>query len=117
MLDAPYIKSATWVQQLEWQLVLPANEHVLTAPTHYTGKFTWVRGDVFWHREPTMDQQELESWVGAGPSEDPRLANETDEQFAARQRAFERATNRYLFSAVGNIAPLDFYSVSRRDSF
>jgi hypothetical protein len=107
-------KSANWVQQFYWQLIVPAHEHVLVAPAHFTREFRWAWSDFFWQRQPSWEQRDLESWNGAAVSaESARLADETPEQFAARQKIAARATNRYLFSTVGTIEPLEIYTSSR----
>ncbi len=113
-LECPQIKSAQWVQQLYWQLVLPATEHLLVAPDDFTREFRWVWSSFHWNRRPSLGQRELESWIGALPGGDSgRPTRETPEQYAARQQAGINSTNQYLFSTVGTVEPLAVYTLSR----
>jgi hypothetical protein len=108
------IKSADWIEQLYWQLILPAREHVLFAPGGFTREYRWTWSNYFWQREPIWEQRELENWTGAVPAtQGMRLPNESPEQFAARQQTAAQSTNRYLFSTLGTVAPLEFYTLSR----
>jgi hypothetical protein len=114
-LDAPQINTANWVRQFYWQLVLPTHEHVVFAPEHYTREYRWTWANLFWQRQPSLDERELESWSGASPAgETARLADETADNYAARQQLASRSTNRYLFSTVGGAQePLQLYTMSR----
>ena len=111
-LEAPQLLSASWVQQLYWQLVLPENEHVLFAPSSYTEEHAWVWSDYFWQRQPTLDEHDLENWIGVAGAT-ARFPGETSRQYAARQPLSTSSTNQYVFSAVGSIEPLDLYTLSR----
>jgi hypothetical protein len=114
VLEGPQLLSANWVQQLFWQLVLPENEHVVIAPSHYTEELRWVWTNFLWQRQPTLARRDLEQWIGAAPADDAAGApRDSLQQFAARGRLGEDATNRYLFSTVGTIEPLDLYTLSR----
>ncbi len=113
-LESPQIQSARWVQQLYWQLILPASEHILLVPDHFTPEYRWIWSNWAWQREPSLDQGELESWINTPPNGDrARLADEGPEQSALRQPAVSRSANRYLFSAIGNVEPLEVYSINR----
>ncbi len=113
-LAAPQIKSANWVRQFYWQLVLPAYEHVLFAPNHYTREFRWAWNNFFWQREASLDQRDLENWIGAPPRGDTtRLADESPDDYAVRQQRAGLSTNRYLFSTVGTTDALEIYTMSR----
>jgi hypothetical protein len=84
------------MRQLYWQLILPSNEHVLLSPNDLTSEFIWNWSGFFWQREPTLQQAELEHWVGS----------------QARGAAPSRA-NQYLFSTVGNVDALHVSTVRR----
>ncbi len=108
------VKSANWVQQLYWQLVLPSHEHVLFAPVHFTREFRWVWSNFCWQRQPTLEQRDLENWSAARADEETaQLPGESQEQHAARLQAASRSTNRYLFGTVGKFEPLEVYTVNR----
>ncbi len=112
VLAGPQIPSARWVQQLYWQLVVPGGEHVLFTPDRYTEELAWSWADLFWRREPTFGEQDLHRWVTDTASlELPGL--EASALPAVDARAAPLATNRYLFSTVGEIQPLELYTVGR----
>ncbi len=113
VLAGPQIASARWVQQVYWQLVVPAGEHVLFSPNLYTEELAWTWADLFWQREPTLGEQDLHRWVSASTSVD--LSERETDTLPALDAAVRAplATNRYLFSTVGEIQPLGLYTVSR----
>ncbi len=110
-LDAPQIKSVSWVRQLYWQLVLPAHEHLLSAPPNFTREFRWAWMGLGWRRQPSLDQQELESWIGAVPSVDGVHPGGDTAQQSQKARAV--STNQYLFSTMGATESLPLYTLSR----
>ena len=95
-VQLPEVGRDTWVRRLYWELVAPATEHLLSGPARFASESTWVRDGMLWHREPALDQTELESLLGSGAGLPARTG-----------------TNRYLFSTVGTVAPLDLWIVSR----
>ncbi len=104
-LEGPQVKSARWVEQVYWELTMPAGEHALSAPAGYVEEQHWTWRDFFWRREPSLDEPGLENWIAsASPGEAARRGNDTDEAGVA---------NRYLFSTVGRIQPLDVRTLSR----
>jgi hypothetical protein len=68
-----------------WQLVLPADEHLLASPVELTPEFGWRWFGLGWGRQPTWDQADLEKWSGAATTD-----------------ALPDATNRYLFSSIAS---------------
>jgi hypothetical protein len=95
-VQLPEVGRDTLVRRLYWELVAPATEHLLSGPARFASESTWVRDGMLWHREPSLDQTELESLLGSGTGLPARAG-----------------TNRYLFSTVGAVAPLDLWIVSR----
>jgi len=81
---------------LYWQLVLPANEHLLLAPTHLTREFTWSWSGGFWRRQSALDQAELEQFTGVSEA-----------------APLPAGVNSYLFSAIGACESLDIWTVRR----
>jgi hypothetical protein len=113
-LEAPQIRPGGWLHRLYWQVMLPASEHVMGAPPNFAREYRWVWSNLFWHRQPSLGERELESWIGVAPSVDTsRLSGETEEQFALRKQAQAKSANRYLFSTVGAAEPLEIYTLSR----
>ena len=67
-LSFPQFGPNAWVRRMYWQLVLPANEHVMANPDGFTSEFTWDWQGYFWGRRPLLDQPQLEEWAGAAPA-------------------------------------------------
>ncbi len=95
-LAFPRIGSGAWMRRMYWQLVLPANEHLLVNPDGFTNEFHWGWQGYFWGRQPLLDQSQLESWIGAAP----------------RDPLSERA-NLYLFSTLGNVDGAEIRTAAR----
>ncbi len=79
-----------------WQLVLPQNEHLLSAPRELTAEFDWQWQGYYWTRRSQLDQRQLEQWVGAEMG-----------------TPLPRRTNRYVFSKLGSLDSVKFVSASR----
>ena len=95
-LEFPQWGEGVWVRRLYWQLVLPHDEHVLTAPAGFTNECVWSWEGYFWGRKPLLGQAELEAWVGAtGDLSDPS------------------GTNHYLFSTMGNVPRGEVHTADR----
>ena len=92
----PRLAGKTWMRRAYWQLVLPPNEHLISAPSGWTGEYVWKFNGTFWGREQSINQAELESWAGA----------------TADTPNFGRA-NRYLFSAIGEPSPTKVRTAGR----
>jgi hypothetical protein len=90
ILQGPSFSPDAWVQRAYWQLVLPADEHLLAASGAWSDENVWSWRGCCWRRVPPMDQADLEKWSGA----------------AARAVLAEQA-NCYLFSSFGSLEPLE----------
>ncbi|MCE5304054.1 MAG: hypothetical protein LLF97_13230 [Planctomycetaceae bacterium] len=95
-LGFPRPVPAVWIRRLYWQLVLPANEHLLVNPVGLTGEFQWGWAGWFLGRHPRLDQSSLAAWTGVD----------------ARTSPSERS-NVYLFSAFGDIATAELRTAGR----
>jgi hypothetical protein len=95
-LEAPAVAGVPSVRRWYWQIVLPADQHLLRAPAGLTPEFTWVWRGWMWQRQSTLDQPELERWLGASP-QDP----------------LPDAANHYLFSSFGELPVVTAKSVPR----
>jgi hypothetical protein len=84
-INLPHFPEGVWVQRMYWQLVLPSDEQLLDSPAELTPEYAWKWSGLGWSRQATWDQSDLEKWADA-TAEDP----------------LPEATNRYLFSALGN---------------
>jgi hypothetical protein len=114
VLESPRLEPASWVQQLYWQLVLPATEHVFGSPPSYAREYRWHWSNLFWHREPSLNESDLEGWIGAAPTTVAAQPPDMRGPDAARQRIVNAdSANRYLFSTLGAAEPLQIHTISR----
>ncbi len=95
-IELPRLGRDVWVRQMYWQLVLPKNEHLVTAPAGFTPEFRWSWNGLLWGREATLDQAELDSWAGA-----------------QRGAELPAAVNRYLFSSLGSVGECEVRTANR----
>ena len=112
-LTCPQLKAARWVRQIYWQLDLPTSEHLLFSPAGFTREFRWEWSAFGWQRRPVLEARELESWAAgeaAGEATPPADATSAP---AAAATGVQQPTNRYLYSSVGAIEPLEIYTISR----
>ncbi|MBC8113894.1 MAG: hypothetical protein H7062_05930 [Candidatus Saccharimonas sp.] len=104
-LLSPQLPQSSWVAQVVWQVVLPADQHVFTYPTSATPMFRWRRQGLFWHRVSDPDPSQLRQWIGAGSGPPLLTAGEVDSP--------ELAGNLYAFSQFGAPRALSFRVLSR----
>jgi hypothetical protein len=97
LADPPEIRPAPRMRQLYWELIMPSTDHLLLAPAEFTSEYSWVRSGFLWHREPSLDQAELEHLLGATSAATPNSAQ----------------VNRYLFSTVRLVPPLELWWAPR----
>jgi hypothetical protein len=64
-LTPPQIDATTELSQVCWQIVLPADEHIVDSPEQLVSASQWQWLGAFWGRRPLMSQTELEKWVDA----------------------------------------------------
>jgi hypothetical protein len=95
-LVAPTIEGAGQVRHCYWQIGLPGREHLIAEPSGYTPELSWKWRGSFWERLGTLDQADLEKWIGA--SEQAPLPGEM---------------NVYLFSTFRSPARLPVILLSR----
>ncbi len=95
-IELPRLGPDTWVQRTYWQLVLPAQEHVLLPPAGFTEEYRWGWTGFFWGREPLLNQPALEAWCGA------RHLTEVPTR-----------TSQYLYSVLGSVSRCEVRTVRR----
>jgi len=95
-MEFPRLNPEAWMRRMYWQLILPANEHLVGNPDGFTGEFVWEWDDWFWGRAPLLDQVQLESWTGAAPRD-----------------ALPDRVNIYLFSGLGNVTRAEVRTAGR----
>ena len=104
-LLSPQLPQSSWVAQVVWQTVLPANQHVFTYPASATPMFRWRRQGLFWHRVSDPDPSQLRQWIGASSGPPTMTAGEVDSP--------ELSGNLYAFSQFGAPRALAFQALSR----
>ncbi len=104
-LLSPQLPQSSWVAQVVWQAVLPADQHAFTYPVSATPMFRWRRQGLFWHRVSDPDPSQLRQWIGAGSGPPLITAGEVDSP--------ELAGNLYAFSQFGAPRALRFRALSR----
>jgi hypothetical protein len=97
VVEFPTIRGVPWVRSAFWQLITPADEHLVAGPRGMSSHETWSWGGRFWRHQPLEVQRDLERWIGA----------------SARPKPSSDA-NQYLFSTFGPIPPLEVRTASRR---
>ncbi len=60
----PTFQSDMLTQQIKWQILTPNRWHLLSGPSGMSLEANWQWQDTFWHRIPTLSQQQLEEWSG-----------------------------------------------------
>ena len=94
-MELPRMGRDVWVQRFYWQLVTPHSDHIAVGPSGIAQECRWGWQGFGWGRQPTLDQTQLEHWIGA-----------------AAQTPLPDGTNQYLFSSVGGIDAYDIYLAS-----
>jgi hypothetical protein len=79
-----------------WELIVPTTSHLLFTPGHYTNEVSWARDGWLWRRQPALTDRDLEELLQVSP-----------DTFPTGQ------ANRYLFSTVGRVTPLEVWMAPR----
>lgn len=74
-ITPPRIDATTELSQIYWQIVLPADEHIIRSPEQLVSASQWQWLGSFCGRRPTMSQSDLEQWVGASSHQGPASAD------------------------------------------
>jgi hypothetical protein len=97
-VNLPSIGNDAWINQMYWQLLLPAEVHLLATPRGFTSEFVWRWNNLYFGRQPVMDEADLASWVGL-----PR----SDGAYPTT------GLNCYLFSTLGPLESCEIMTVGR----
>ena len=107
-LVAPRFASTVWVAQTIWQVVLPADQHLLTTPRDYAEQFSWQRSLLVWSRQPSFGYDRINRVLNdAAPNKAD--ANVLDNAMTSGPAE----NNVYPVSCFGPPQPLIFWSMSR----
>jgi hypothetical protein len=87
-----------WIRRAYWQLLLPAEEHLVTSPRDLTGEFAWGWNKFYFGRQPVLNQADLDAWCGLShPGSAPVPVG----------------MNTYLFSSLGTFGPCEIVTAGR----
>ena len=92
---------STALAESYWQVVLPADTHLIRSPAQLTAASVWQWLGTFWGRRPTRSQQELEEWSGA------------EMQSAEMQSGPPQSLNEYLFTGLAPVSTMQFVTAPR----
>ncbi len=104
-LVSPQLPQSSWMAEVVWQVVLPADRHVCTYPSSATPMFRWRRQGLFWYRLSDPSPSQLRQRIGADSGPPSLTAAEIDSP--------ELAGNLYAFSQFGAPRTLSFHTMSR----
>lgn len=107
-LVTPQFASTVWVAQTIWQVVLPADQHLLTTPRDYATQFHWQRSLLLWSRQPNFGYDRIDRVLNdAAPNKSDSLLWESSLAAGSAEH------NVYPVSCFGPPQPLVFWSMSR----
>ncbi|MFM9963167.1 MAG: hypothetical protein ACKV2Q_18320 [Planctomycetaceae bacterium] len=105
-LVAPQFASTVWIAQTIWQVVLPSDQHLLTAPRDYALQYHWQRSLIMWSRQPNFGYERIDRVLQEA------AMNRSD---GASMTAFAAGDSGSLYplSCFGSPQPLVFWTMSR----
>jgi hypothetical protein len=96
LLTPPRIDGTTQLSQLYWQIVLPADQHMIQSPADLIPASRWQWLGSFWGLGPVLSQAELEKWCSASPQIAPAASE-----------------NQYLFNGLLPISSITIVTAPR----
>ena len=107
-LVTPQFASTVWVAQTIWQVILPADQHLLTTPRDYATQFHWQRSLMLWSRQPNFGYDRIDRVLNdAAPNKSDVTSWESSVSGGTTDH------NVYPVSCFGPPQPLVFWSMSR----
>jgi hypothetical protein len=111
---APGFADDVWLADTLWEVILPADQHLLVYPDNYTPAFSWQRQGFAWTRRPIGGSVSLIEWLLADA--DLELATELPNQL--KDLRFDPLAgtaygNSYLFSSFGHHQKIRIQSMSQ----
>ncbi len=97
-IDLPYFNDDVWVRRMYWQVILRQNRHLLGDCPGWTPEFYWNWNGLYWNRDSSLQQEELELWIGSAEPQELQDASDT---------------NRYLFSSFNPRRQCEIYVLNR----
>ncbi len=96
-LDPPAVVGVSSVRQIMWEVVTGADVHLLVDPLAYVPEMNWDWRGIYFGRQASMSQGELEDWAGA-----------------SQQSPLPESANHYLFQSFGRSPQLQLSLIRRR---
>lgn len=97
-IELPRLPPEIWVQKMFWEVVTPADKHIIGSCPGWTAEYQWMWNGWFWDRVPTLTQRDIGIWVGTNQVQSLVLPKET---------------NQYLFSSLQPPNECRFYMFDR----
>ena len=91
------VAGASWIRELYWQVVTPAHEHMIWSSDRFALHNNWSSNQLYWRRQPELDQVQLELWADASTQSPP-----------------PEGSNTYLFAGFGESRALQIRTATRR---
>jgi hypothetical protein len=107
-LVVPSFASTVWIAQSIWQVVLPPDQHLLTAPRDFAAHYHWQRSLLLWSRQPNEGFDRIERVLA-----DAAPVSESSPETWNAPPAFAGLGNAYPLSCFGGPKRLVFWSMSR----
>ena len=103
----PSFAPTVWVAQTIWEVVLPSDQHLFTAPRDYAAQFHWTRSFLFWNRVSNFGEERIKA--------DLNDAAPQSEEFRPWETLLTEPTfgNVYPVSCFGPPHALVFWTMSR----
>jgi hypothetical protein len=95
-LTPPQVDATSELSQVYWQVILPADQHVIGWPSQLTSASEWQWLGAFWGQSPSLSQADLEKWAGASAQIGPATSD-----------------NQYLFSGLLPVASIELVTAPR----
>jgi hypothetical protein len=90
------IVGSTALAESYWQVLLPADTHLIRSPRQMTAASVWQWLGSFWGRRPIRTQQNLEEWSGA-----------------TVHSGLPQSQNEYLFTGLAPVSTMEFVTAPR----
>lgn len=94
-LTPPRFEGPNWIRQMYWQIVLPADKHVIRADDRFTSEHAWTWTGLGFTRVANLSTQQLQQWSGS------------------QSASLPMNTQHYLFSYFGGTHSLTLWTASR----
>ena len=99
-IELPSFNSEVWVRRMYWQVIfLQKNKHIFGDCPGWTPEFYWNWNGLYWMRNSSLDQEELELWIGSLERQELKDSPETSQ---------------YLYSSFNPQHQCELYIIDRK---